>query len=187
MLPLASYSSSGCARSSALTSSVVRCSAPARCSGETGCPWASSRTTCRHRAVFLLGPSNASTTAFATASSCTLCIICSSLVLLTALPALLLRLFGETGLSHPVSDQGGLLNRKQDRFWMVGQKGRGGLFRLEKEGLRAKGLSHTLPALGWQDQRHDTSSRRQVFYHSIWGGHKGDRVPGLRTTRLDLG
>src|SRR5260221_11409072 len=70
---------------------------------------------------------------------------------------------------------------------MGGQKGRGGLFRLEKEGLRAKGLSHTLAALGWQDQGHDTASRSQVFDHSIWGGHKGDRVPGLRTARLDLG
>src|SRR5438034_3647316 len=29
--------------------------------------------------------------------------------------ALLLLLFGETGLGHPLSDQGSLLNRKQDR------------------------------------------------------------------------
>jgi len=111
----------------------------------------------------------------------------SSLMLLTALSALLLRFFGETGLSHPSSDQGGFFNRKQDRFWMVGQKRRGGLFRLEKVGLIAKSLSHALAALGWQNQRHDTASRSQVFDLSIRGSHKGDGIPGLRATRLDLG
>src|SRR6266566_3058102 len=103
------------------------------------------------------------------------------------LPALLLKLFGETGLSHPSSDQGGLLNRKQDRFWMAGQERRGGLLRPEEEGLIAKGLSHTLATLGWQDQRHDTAGRGQIFDHSFGGGYKGDGVPGLRAARLDLG
>src|SRR5712691_3949286 len=69
----------------------------------------------------------------------------------------------ETGLGHPSSNQGGLLNRKQDRFWMGREKGRGGLFRLEKEGLITKGGSHTLAALDWQDQRHEAASRSQVF------------------------
>jgi hypothetical protein len=46
---------------------------------------------------------------------------------------------------------------------MGDQKRRGSLFRLEKEGLIAKDVSHTLAALGWQDQRHDTAGRSQIF------------------------
>src|SRR6266852_919146 len=135
-----------------MTSSGARCSASARCRGETGCPSARSRTNCRHRAVFLWGPSNASTTALAKASLCKSCIISSSLMLLIDLHTLGFLRFSETRLGHPSSYLGSLLNRKQDRFWMGREKRRGGLFRLEKEGVRTKDVSHTLAALGWQDQ-----------------------------------
>src|SRR5260370_24576280 len=94
-------------------------------------------------------------------------------------------LFSETGLGHPSSYQGCLLNRKQDRFWMGDQKRRGGLFRLEKEGLIAKGVSHTLAALGWQDQRHNTAGRSQIFDAPFTGCRQGNALPALPTARLD--
>ena len=108
-------------------------------------------------------------------------------MLLTALPALLLRFFSQTRLSHPSSDQGSFLHRQQHCLWMIGQKGRGSLFRLEEERPVTKGLAHALAGLVRQDKRHDEALWRQVLDSSFRGGHKGNGIPGMRAARSDVG
>src|ERR1700726_3169134 len=68
---------------------------------------------------------------------------------------------------------------------MGGEPGRGGLLRLEKEGLFAKDRAHALAALSRDDERHDTRCRSQVLDRASRSGNKSNQMACNRTRRLD--
>src|SRR5260370_22385646 len=70
---------------------------------------------------------------------------------------------------------------------MIREKDRGGLLRLEKEGLLTKGGSNTVTAASWDDQRHHTSGRKKIIDNALRCGNEGNWMTGDLTRRLDPG